>query len=85
MSKVSTFVQPSLFTARIEFGTAAEVYLNVKSEACSERARVKLICEGVDLVGLRWSYSSPNSTEYVRIFEFLVDVSPQIFLSNNYH
>ena len=76
-------MQPaSLFTARIKFGTASEVYLNVKSEACSERARVKLICEGVDLVGLRWRYSSPNSTEYVNILEILVDASWQIFLSN---
>ncbi len=58
------------------------MYLNVKNEACSERARVKLICEGVDLEGLRWHYSSPNFTKYVNIFKFLVDTSPQIVLSN---
>ncbi len=44
---------------------------------------VTLVCEGVDLGGgLRWSYSSPNSTEYVQIFQFFVDTSPQIFSSN---
>ena len=43
---------------------------------------MKLVCEGVDLEGLCWRYSSPNSTKYVNIFKFLVDASPQIFLSN---
>ncbi len=80
--KTSTFVQLVYLLLNLVRCYAAEVYLNVKNESCSERARVKLICEGVDLEGLRWRYSSPNFTKYVDIFEFLVDASPQIVLSN---
>ncbi|XP_064402540.1 uncharacterized protein LOC135348282 isoform X2 [Halichondria panicea] len=79
---MTMFFTSLLVISTVIFVEASEVYLNVKSEACSERARVKLICEGVDLVGLRWRYSSPNSTEYVNILEILVDASWQIFLSN---
>lgn len=39
---------------------------------------MKLICEGVDLVGLRWRYRSLNSTEYAVVKIFLLDTSPQI-------
>ncbi len=62
------------------FCAGAEVYLNVKNEACSERARVKLICKGVDLVGLHWRYS--NSIEDVNVEIFLVDAFPQNITNN---
>ena len=67
---------------------AAEVYLTVKNEekvACSENARlsVMLICEGVDLVSLRWSYIGSNSSKSVELQVFLADHSNNITVSSN--
>ncbi len=66
---------------------AAEVYLTVKNEenvACSENARlsVMLICEGVDLVSLRWSYIGSNSSKSVVLQVFLTDHSNTTVSSN---
>ncbi|XP_064402513.1 uncharacterized protein LOC135348219 isoform X4 [Halichondria panicea] len=67
---------------------AAEVYLTVKNEekvACSENARlsVMLICEGVDLISLRWSYIGSNSSKSVELQVFLADHSNNITVSSN--
>ncbi len=54
---------------------AAEVYLTVENVVCSENASAMLICEGVDLVSLRWSYIRSNSSKNVKLLVFLADHS----------
>ena len=70
----------------ILFFVAAEVYLTVKTEAntvCSDSSSVMLVCEGVDLEVLRWSYSSPNSTKDMDLKSFLADNSPEHYSIDN--